>query len=117
MQVEETLPDWRGHFVSYKALKKRVKLLPSREMLAFDNSVENQAENKLPFAEMIARGLVQNPHDEMVCRSLRLATSKKGTEFIRVVKREMLKISNFFCDKEEDFAIKVDVRKKLRSSH
>ncbi|KAJ8753123.1 hypothetical protein K2173_017678 [Erythroxylum novogranatense] len=81
-QIEETLPEWRDKFLSYKELKKRLKLLDPHK----------ERPGKRP--------------------RLDAADSKKGmTEeeinFIRLLEDELEKFNAFFMEKEEEYIIRL----------
>ncbi|CAM8970240.1 unnamed protein product [Rhodiola kirilowii] len=87
--IEETLPDWRDKFLSYKDLKKQLKRIYPKE---------NESSRKRPRIE--DRGVADggeaagNPAEEEV------------DEFVRGLENEVEKFNSFFVDKEEEYVIR-----------
>ncbi|XP_072985303.1 SPX domain-containing protein 1 [Typha latifolia] len=86
-QIVETLPEWRDKFLSYKDLKKRLKLIggggekpPKRAKVAADD--ESAAE-----------------------------ISREEEDFVRLLEAELHKFNTFFEEKEEEYIIR---QKELR---
>ncbi|XP_031500748.1 SPX domain-containing protein 5-like isoform X2 [Nymphaea colorata] len=82
-QIEETLPDWRDKFLSYKDLKKRVRLMSS--------SMEEEAAGS---SSLTASDMVSN----------KLSTEEE--EFILLLNAEIDKFNAFFMEREEEFVIR-----------
>ncbi|KAL9675593.1 hypothetical protein QQ045_003795 [Rhodiola kirilowii] len=89
--IEETLPDWRDKFLSYKDLKKQLKRIYPKE---------NESSRKRPRIE--DRGVADggeaagNPAEEEV----------EVDEFVRGLENEVEKFNSFFVDKEEEYVIR-----------
>ncbi|RWR73357.1 SPX domain-containing protein 1-like protein [Cinnamomum micranthum f. kanehirae] len=81
-QIEETLPEWRDKFLSYKELKKRLKLIGG-----------GGERNKRPRLA-----------DEKETDSS--AMTKEEMDFIRLLEAELEKFNSFFVDKEEEYIIR-----------
>ncbi|KAJ7262637.1 hypothetical protein O6H91_03G089100 [Diphasiastrum complanatum] len=79
LQIERTLPEWRDKFLSYKILKRRIKLISAE---CFTGHT---------FLLTASRGTARLSVQEM--------------EFIRLLNVELEKFNEFFIDKEEDFVI------------
>ncbi|KAI4380447.1 hypothetical protein MLD38_006638 [Melastoma candidum] len=94
-QIEETLPEWRDKFLSYKDLKKRLKLIEPK--VAGDG--ERSLKRKRPEG---CGGEVGDP-----------AVGKGGgmtneeMEFIRLLVEEMDKFNTFFVEQEEEYIIRL----------
>ncbi|EFJ32736.1 hypothetical protein SELMODRAFT_85666 [Selaginella moellendorffii] len=84
-QIEETLPEWQDKFLSYKQLKKRLKLI------AADNADRQFQENEE------GRGL-----------------TSQEVEFIRLLNLELEKFNAFFIDKEEEYVIRLQRIERAR---
>ncbi|XP_031474896.1 SPX domain-containing protein 3-like [Nymphaea colorata] len=81
-QIEETLPEWRDKFVSYKDLKKRVRLICT--------TLEEEANSNGPASSG--------------CASTRV--SEEEEEFIFLLNAEIEKFNAFFMEQEEEFVIR-----------
>nr|VDC80683.1 unnamed protein product [Brassica rapa] len=79
-QIEETLPEWQDKFLSYKELKKKLKLLEPR------GGVENRP-NKRSRSDT-------DP-------------TKEELDFIRLLEEELDKFNSFFVEKEEEYIIRL----------
>ena len=76
-QVEQTLPEWRSKFLSYKDLKKQLKLICPRDTLNLNSS----------------------PH-------LDAHVTKQVNNFLHLLEVEKDKFNTFFVEKEEEYIIK-----------
>ncbi|KAJ6856428.1 SPX domain-containing protein 1-like [Populus alba x Populus x berolinensis] len=88
--MEETLPDWRDKFLSYKDLKKQLKLIYPKE--------GDKPLNKRPRLD----------DDQMDSGKV----EKEVIDFVRVLEDEMEKFNSFIVEKEEDYVIKWKILKK-----
>ncbi|KAL5571594.1 hypothetical protein UlMin_021191 [Ulmus minor] len=52
-QIQETLPDWRDKFLSYKELKKLVKLISSAPTTLLSSSLENNEKAEAEFVYLL----------------------------------------------------------------
>lgn len=89
-QIEKTLPEWRDKFLSYKDLKKKLKLLEPAGKVSDDG--------------------------EKVAKRRRIdddAVSKEECDFRNLLENELEKFNNFFVEKEEEYIIKLKVRISL----
>ncbi|KAK2645947.1 hypothetical protein Ddye_021142 [Dipteronia dyeriana] len=78
-QIEETLPEWRDKFLSYKDLKKRLKLIePTR--------LSGRPSKRPRFDDSDAM-------------------SREEIDFIKLLEDEMEKFNTFFVEKEEEYII------------
>lgn len=80
-QIEETLPEWQDKFLSYKELKKKLKLLEPR------GGVENRPNKR--------------------SRSSDTDPTKEELDFIRLLEEELDKFNSFFVEKEEEYIIRL----------
>eukprot|EP00262_Sarcandra_glabra_P015231 TRINITY_DN4643_c0_g2_i1.p1 TRINITY_DN4643_c0_g2~~TRINITY_DN4643_c0_g2_i1.p1 ORF type:complete len:277 (+),score=50.30 TRINITY_DN4643_c0_g2_i1:149-979(+) len=87
-QIEEALPDWRDKFLSYKELKKRLKMIESKG---------GERINKRPRLDGDRTEIGEMTREEM--------------DFIRILEAELEKFNGFFVDKEEEYIIS---RKELQ---
>ncbi|KAK3210917.1 hypothetical protein Dsin_015623 [Dipteronia sinensis] len=78
-QIEETLPEWRDKFLSYKDLKKRLKLIEPTRL--------GDRPSKRPRFDDSS------------------AISREEIDFIKVLEDEMEKFNTFFVEKEEEYII------------
>jgi len=83
-QIEQTLPDWRDKFLSYKDLKKQLKLIVPKE-----NDSSSSKRRRLD-EDGGAEGEV----------------TKEVNDFLRLLEVEIEKFNGFFVEKEEEYVIK-----------
>lgn len=83
-QIEKTLPQWRDKFLSYKELKKKLKLV---EPAAKSADEERPSKRSRIDGEM----------------------SKEETEFRNSLENELNKFNTFFVEKEEECIIRLKV--------
>ncbi|KAJ3691913.1 hypothetical protein LUZ60_012263 [Juncus effusus] len=85
-QIEETLPEWKDKFLSYKDLKKRLKLIerPAKRARVAD----------LGSASATAAGAGVS------------AMTSEEIEFMRLLEAELDKFNSFFVEKEEEYIIR-----------
>lgn len=89
-QIEETLPEWQDKFLSYKELKKKLKLMEPRG-----------GENR------------PNKRSRSDPNSVDADMTKEELDFIRLVEEELEKFNSFFVEKEEEYIIRLKVISKL----
>ncbi|XP_074583434.1 SPX domain-containing protein 1-like [Curcuma longa] len=84
-QIEETLPEWRDKFLSYKDLKRRLKLFSVAERPAKRSKVvdEGAAGDNAPSS-----------------------TAVEEEEFVSLLEAELDKFNTFFVEKEEEYIIR-----------
>ncbi|XP_042505414.1 SPX domain-containing protein 1-like [Macadamia integrifolia] len=88
-QIEETLPEWRDKFLSYKDLKKKLKLIdPKREERC----------SKRP--RMASGDGAEAGEMELI------SMTREEKEFIRLLEEELEKFNFFFVEKEEEYIIR-----------
>ncbi|XP_047073630.1 SPX domain-containing protein 1-like [Lolium rigidum] len=88
-QIVETLPEWRDKFLSYKDLKKRLKLIG-----AGADGEERQAK----------RARVSEDGDEAAAAAAEMTPEE--AEFMRLLGAELDKFNSFFVEKEEEYIIR-----------
>ncbi|XVF48378.1 hypothetical protein PTKIN_Ptkin03bG0185400 [Pterospermum kingtungense] len=93
--IEEALPDWRDKFLSYKDLKKQLKLIYPKD------GGEKQQPNKRPRLD---HSMVDGGDDGGLCEESEV--SKEVMGFVLLLEAEMEKFNAFFVEKEEDYVIK-----------
>ncbi|XP_031252651.1 SPX domain-containing protein 1-like [Pistacia vera] len=90
-QIDKTLPEWRDKFLSYKDLKKRLKLVEPNK--------GGERPNKRPrFDESTVAGDDNKTSDTM---------SREEINFISLLDDEMEKFNTFFVEKEEEYIIRL----------
>ncbi|KAK3001429.1 hypothetical protein RJ639_021829 [Escallonia herrerae] len=82
-QIEETLPEWRDKFLSYKELKKRLKLIGG----GGDDRPAKKRRVECPGGENM--------------------TEEEEADFVRLLEDELEKFNSFFVEKEEECIIKL----------
>ncbi|KAF7112770.1 hypothetical protein RHSIM_RhsimUnG0194200 [Rhododendron simsii] len=99
-QIEETLPEWRDKFLSYKDLKKRLKLI---EPKAAGDAADIRAA-KRPRLDCIEGGR------EAAAGEMTLEES----DFMELLEAELEKFNWFFVEKEEEYIIRLkDLRDRV----
>ncbi|EEF46971.1 SPX domain-containing protein 1 [Ricinus communis] len=93
--IEDTLPDWRDKFLSYKDLKKQLKLIYPKD--------GDKPLNKRPRLETQVDRM---DGGEDCSRREGEVVTKEVIDFVRVLEDEMEKFNSFIFEKEEDFVIK-----------
>lgn len=96
-QIEETLPEWRDKFLSYKDLKKRLKLIVPKN----NNSNNN-----------VNGGGDESCNDRPIKRQRidgEEAMTKEEVDFLRLLEDELEKFNTFFVEKEEEYIITLKV--------
>ncbi|GBG91403.1 hypothetical protein CBR_g52290 [Chara braunii] len=112
-QIEDMLPEWRNHFLSYKQLKKRLKTLNGSQ----DGG---SPPRQLPSGDLFATGrngaggggglFPQEGLDAPVQGPFTI----EEEEFVKLLNEELKKFNTFFMGKEEDFVMRYDhLRRKL----
>ena len=89
--IEEALPDWRDKFLSYKDLKKQLKLI-------YPKDESEKQPNKRPRLDSTDGGDGGSKEESEV--------SKEVMDFVLLLEDEMEKFNTFFVEKEEDYVIK-----------
>ncbi|ERN03750.1 SPX domain-containing protein 1 [Amborella trichopoda] len=92
-QIEETLPEWRDKFLSYKELKKKLKLIEPKAN-SNGNGDENCKNKRVKYSS--------NDEKEGVTASM----TKEEEDFIRLLEDELEKFNAFFVEKEEEYIIR-----------
>ncbi|CAN4094586.1 unnamed protein product [Withania somnifera] len=88
-QIEETLPEWRDKFLSYKDLKKKLKLIePKRSPESGDVRVAKRR-------KMVTGDFEKEP------------MSEAEVEFVNLLEDEIEKFNSFFVEKEEEYIIRL----------
>ncbi|KAF8034599.1 hypothetical protein BT93_C0796 [Corymbia citriodora subsp. variegata] len=98
-QIEETLPEWREKFLSYKDLKKRLKLIDPK-------GGDRPAKRSRLDPVAAAAGGAGTAGAEAAGAGGEGMT-KEEVEFIRLLEDELEKFNNFFVEKEEEYIIKL----------
>ncbi|KAL9280084.1 SPX domain-containing protein 1 [Arabidopsis thaliana] len=80
-QIEQTLPEWQDKFLSYKELKKRLKLIGSK--------------------------IADRPVKRLRLDEFSVGISKEEIDFIQLLEDELEKFNNFFVEKEEEYIIRL----------
>lgn len=92
--IEDTLPDWRDKFLSYKDLKKQLKLIYPKD--------GDKPPNKRPRLDFALDGTDCEDRREDSGGEV----TKEVIDFVRLLEDEMEKFNSFIVEKEEDFVIK-----------
>lgn len=85
-QIEGTLPEWRDKFLSYKELKKRLKLI--NPPVAADETTRPEKRRRFSDGERMS--------DEEI-------------DFLNLLEDELEKFNSFFVEKEEEYIIRLKV--------
>ncbi|KAF4378327.1 hypothetical protein G4B88_015898 [Cannabis sativa] len=93
-QIEETLPEWRDKFLSYKDLKKKLKSIEPKT-----NGVVGERPSKRPKVEAFGGDAVEAGDKEHM--------SREEIDFILLLEDELEKFNTFFVEKEEEYIIRL----------
>ncbi|MCD9644678.1 SPX domain-containing protein 2 [Datura stramonium] len=97
-QIEETLPEWRDKFLSYKDLKKKLKLIePKRSPGSGDGDDDVRACKRMKFA--VAGDFEKTAEKEPM--------TDAEVEFVNLLEDELEKFNSFFVEKEEEYIIRL----------
>lgn len=96
--IEETLPDWRDKFLSYKDLKKQLKLIYPK-----DDDGDDDGGGSCKKRLRLSGGVDDDP--------VAVAVAKEVVDFVELLEDEIDKFNAFFMDKEEEYIIKLKVMK------
>ncbi|KAJ4782344.1 SPX domain-containing protein 1 [Rhynchospora pubera] len=88
-QIEETLPEWRDKFLSYKDLKKRLKLI----------------ERPAKRARVADEGSATSPA-AVDGEGVSAFMTSEEIDFMRLLEDELDKFNSFFVEKEEEYIIR-----------
>ncbi|KAG2718755.1 hypothetical protein I3843_03G227200 [Carya illinoinensis] len=94
-QIDETLPEWRDKFLSYKELKKKLKLLEPKG---------GERPTKRPRAET---GDSTAGDGTDASGDGKESRSKEEIDFERLLENELEKFNAFFVEKEEEYIIRL----------
>ncbi|XP_071716364.1 SPX domain-containing protein 1-like [Rutidosis leptorrhynchoides] len=103
-QIEETLPEWRDKFLSYKELKKRLKLIKPQQKSGDNNN--NDVDCNPPAKRTRITG-----NESTVAGGGEM--SAEEIDFVELLEQEVEKFNSFFVEKEEEYIIKL---KELQDS-
>ncbi|CAI7855812.1 unnamed protein product, partial [Closterium sp. NIES-53] len=96
-QEEDTLPEWRGKFLRYKELKKRLKTIsiesPERELEGAEQPLDLCDES----SDIVRRALFSGSSED---------------PFVQLLLSELDRFNDFFADKEEEFVIRMHTIKQ-----
>lgn len=95
-QIVETLPEWRDKFLSYKDLKKRLKLI------GIGADCEERQAKRARVSEPAGDG-----GDEAAAAAA--AMTPEEADFMRLLEAELDKFNSFFVEKEEEYIIRQKV--------
>ncbi|XP_057468217.1 SPX domain-containing protein 1-like [Actinidia eriantha] len=99
--IEQTLPDWRDQFLSYKDLKKQLKLIYPKD--GGPSTSGPYRPNKRPRLDGDAAAEEMEREEAVV--------AKEVIDFVRLLEDEIDKFNAFFVDKEEEYIIRLKVLK------
>ncbi|CAM0910107.1 unnamed protein product [Alopecurus aequalis] len=91
-QIVETLPEWRDKFLSYKDLKKRLKLI----------GIGADGEERQPKRARVS----ESAGDGDEAAAAAAAMTPEEAEFMRLLEAELDKFNSFFVEKEEEYIIR-----------
>lgn len=103
--IEEMLPDWQDKFLSYKALKKQLKLIYPKQELTDDDDNNSYSANSADCVRPSKRLRLQVYEDKRSDYEV----YKEVTDFVTLLEEEIDKFNAFFVDKEEEYIIRLKV--------
>ncbi|KAG7984415.1 hypothetical protein I3843_04G160500 [Carya illinoinensis] len=95
-QIEEALPEWRDKFLSYKELKKKLKLLEPKG---------GDRPTKRPRVDQAVESTPGNGSNTSIDE--KQSMSKEEIDFERLLENELEKFNTFFVEKEEEYIIRL----------
>lgn len=115
--LQDSLPDWRDKYISYKRLKQRLKSIPSQSHGSLSVHRSPLAERCCSLPALcgihngpgtISRSTTASPFCD-VSRPGTIFGSLKADEadFIELLYAELEKMNTFFLEKEEEFVIRL----------
>lgn len=93
--IEETLPEWRDKFLSYKDLKKQLKLI-------YPKDEAQMPPDKRPRLDLDSDPKAEGPDSKT-------EVTKEVDDFVRLLEQEIEKFNGFFVEKEEEYVIRLKV--------
>lgn len=99
-QIEETLPEWRDKFLSYKELKKKLKLIEPNKT---GGSGAGERPSKRPKVEAFGDAAA----DVAAAAGDKEVMSREEIDFIQLLEDELEKFNSFFVEKEEEYIIRL----------
>lgn len=99
IQIEETLPEWRDKFLSYKELKKRLKLIEPKGSSSADG--EARPNKRAKFSSAGESSAAANGGGE------KEAMTEAEVDFVKLLEDELEKFNTFFVEKEEEYIIRL----------
>lgn len=103
IQIEETLPEWRDKFLSYKELKKRLKLIEPKGSSASGGDGGEARPNKRPKLAAAGDSAAASGGAE------KEAMTEAEVDFVKLLEDELEKFNTFFVEKEEEYIIRLKV--------
>ncbi|GAB4832864.1 SPX domain-containing protein 2 [Ancistrocladus abbreviatus] len=97
-QIEETLPEWRDKFLSYKDLKKRLKRIDPKVSGGENEDLPPSKRQKIDSDGSVGDGGVEDGGCGM---------TKEEVDFIKLLEDELEKFNAFFVEKEEEYIIRL----------
>lgn len=104
-QIEETLPEWRDKFLSYKELKKKLKLIEPNKT---GGAGADERPSKRPKVDASGDAAA-----DVAAAGVKEVMSREEIDFIQLLEDELEKFNSFFVEKEEEYIITLKV---IRSS-
>ena len=101
-QSEGTLPEWRDKFLSYKELKKRLKLIEPTN--SSSSTTKNNGDSRPLKKPRLAAAEGGGGGD---CKEGIM--TKEEIDFIKLLEDELEKFNSFFVEKEEEYIIRLKV--------
>ncbi|XP_022897310.1 SPX domain-containing protein 1-like [Olea europaea var. sylvestris] len=95
-QIDETLPEWRDKFLSYKELKKKLKLIEAKGPSSSAGEEGSAKKRQKVGDELAADGGGE-----------RVVMTEAEANFVKLLEDELEKFNAFFVEKEEEYIIRV----------
>lgn len=105
-QIEETLPEWRDKFLSYKDLKKRLKLVVPKNGGGGDDQEKN-CDRPIKRQRIAAGGGGDGSAAGELVVVVEEGITEEEIDFIQLLEAELEKFNNFFVEKEEEYIIRL----------
>ncbi|KAH9615920.1 hypothetical protein KSS87_008407 [Heliosperma pusillum] len=112
-QIEETLPEWRDKFLSYKDLKKKLKLIVPKNNgndqinvnnININNNNDNNNKDNVNDRPIKRQRIACDGDCVTACEE---GMTKEEVNFLRLLEDELEKFNTFFVEQEEEYIIRL----------
>lgn len=102
--ILETLPDWRDKFLSYKDLKKQLKLIYPSPIITPNHDHDLDLSPPIKRTRFTGKIAPENTQEER--QNDAVSTTKEVSDFVSLLEAEIDKFNSFVVEKEEEYVIR-----------